>query len=201
MPATLDAFFALTGTSFVNDVVALVDVEKSAANRRKSMAAPSTGARGPSGPPTFADLAVAGAIKNLVHQLYTNESQILSEQIDELQHMSRQQEELIRHGQPPAIFRTWATASEEAKNVIKVRSTSSFFPSGPSSTDLVAASHAHRLSSGRSSCTTSWRRSSSSRRAARPTMVKSSAPWSRACSTSRRCVLALFSLSTCPTRS
>ncbi|GAA5841839.1 hypothetical protein JCM9279_003125 [Rhodotorula babjevae] len=121
LPASLDAFFTLTGTSFVNDVVALVDVEKSAANRRKSMAAPSTDARGPCGPPTFADLHVIGSYKNLVHRLYTSESQGLSEQIDELQHVVRQQEETIRQGAVPPIFRTWTTASEEAKNVIKTQ--------------------------------------------------------------------------------
>ncbi|GAA5934637.1 hypothetical protein JCM3775_002012 [Rhodotorula graminis] len=121
LPASLDAFFTATGTSFVNDVVALVDVEKSAANRRKSMAAPSTDARGPSGPPTYADLAVVGACKSLIHRLYTNDSHILSEQIDELQHMVRQQEEAIRQGQVPPIFRTWTTASEEVKNVIKTQ--------------------------------------------------------------------------------
>ncbi|GAA5900509.1 hypothetical protein JCM8208_000519 [Rhodotorula glutinis] len=121
LPASLDAFFIATGTSFVNDVVALVDVEKSAANRRKSMAAPLTDARGPSGPPTFADLTVVGACKTLVHRLYANESQGLSEQIDDLQQLVREQEEAIRQGRVPTIFRTWSTASEEAKNVIKTQ--------------------------------------------------------------------------------
>ncbi|BGP41564.1 hypothetical protein JCM10449v2_005555 [Rhodotorula kratochvilovae] len=124
LPASLDAFFTLTGTSFVNDVVALVDVEKSAANRRKSMAAPSGGAqdaRAPAGPPSFADLTVAGACKSLLHRLYTEESRRLAESLNEVQEMYRQEEEVIRAGAVPRVFQDWANASEEAKNVMKTQ--------------------------------------------------------------------------------
>ncbi|GAA6049058.1 hypothetical protein JCM3770_003866 [Rhodotorula araucariae] len=123
LPASLDAFFTLTGTSFVNDVVALVDVEKSAANRRKSMAAPSGApdTREPAGPPTFADLTVAGACKSLLHKLYTEESRRLAESLDEVQQIYRQQEEAIREGFVPRVFHDWSNASDEAKNVMKTQ--------------------------------------------------------------------------------
>ncbi|TNY20927.1 Proteophosphoglycan ppg4 [Rhodotorula diobovata] len=124
LPGSLDAFFGLTGTSFVNDVVALVDVEKSAANRRKSMAAPSgsaADAREPAGPPTFADLTVAGACKSLLHKLYTEESRRLAESLDEVQQIYRQQEEAIREGFVPRVFHDWSSASEETKNVMKTQ--------------------------------------------------------------------------------
>ncbi|GJN90384.1 hypothetical protein Rhopal_003395-T1 [Rhodotorula paludigena] len=124
LPASLDAFFGATGTSFVNDVVALVDVEKSAANRRKSMAALGnatlTDDQKPAGPPTFADLTVAGACKSLLHKLYTEESRRLAESLEEVQTLYDEQEAAIRDGGlVPRVFQDWSNATEEAKAIMK----------------------------------------------------------------------------------
>lgn len=79
VPESIDAFLALTGTRFADDgLLEVVSSESSAANRRKSMAAKAVGAgeladparKDQAGPPTFADMTVAGACQALFHQLY-----------------------------------------------------------------------------------------------------------------------------------
>lgn len=153
VPESIDAFLALTGTRFADDgLLEVVSSESSAANRRKSMAARVAEAgespddqtrQGRAGPPSFADMTVAGACQALFHQLYhdvsyraflyepvsliavfdairTQEQKMLLESIRQAHEIVARQEEEMRRGAVPQIFRDYANADEDAKAAMKV---------------------------------------------------------------------------------
>ncbi|GAA5991193.1 hypothetical protein JCM10908_006583 [Rhodotorula pacifica] len=128
VPESIDAFLALTGTRFADDgLLEVVSSESSAANRRKSMAAKAADAgepadateKGQAGPPSFADMTVAGACQALFHQLYHDEQKMLLEGIRQAHELVAQQEEEMRRGAVPQIFRDYANAGDDTKAGMK----------------------------------------------------------------------------------
>ncbi|GAA6003719.1 hypothetical protein JCM10207_003562 [Rhodosporidiobolus poonsookiae] len=130
-PASLDAFFGQTGISFVNDILSLAGVDLAAGGGRRKSVAPTPGRGGadddddekePAGPPTFADMAVAGACKSLFYQLYQSDQLRLHEGIAEAQQMYQDDADKIANAadaDKPRVFQDWANASEEARAVMK----------------------------------------------------------------------------------
>ncbi|GAA6032222.1 hypothetical protein JCM8097_007133 [Rhodosporidiobolus ruineniae] len=120
-PASLDSFLAQTGVSFVDDIVTLAGVDL-AQGRRRSMAPAGGMVDGEqekeSGPPTFADMAVAGAVNSLFYQLYQSDQQRLHEGIQEAQHIYAQHEEAVQaasDAEKPLVFRQWAGADDQER--------------------------------------------------------------------------------------
>ncbi|GAA5990335.1 hypothetical protein JCM11641_006254 [Rhodosporidiobolus odoratus] len=122
-PASLDAFFTETGVSFVDDILDLAGVDL-AQGRRKSMA-PAAGMeeeKGPAGPPSFADMTVAGACKSLFYQLYQSDQLRLHEGINEAQQIYAQHAQAIHDAtdaDKPRVFKDWASATDEARAIMQ----------------------------------------------------------------------------------
>ena len=94
-----------------------------------------------SGPPTFADLAVAGGCKSLFHQLYqsvgipfvvrgtrlmkydSQDQSRLQEEIHSAMASLAECDEALQHEQPK-VFVEWSTASEAHRAIMQVRLTS-----------------------------------------------------------------------------
>ncbi|KAM0786347.1 hypothetical protein ACM66B_001819 [Microbotryomycetes sp. NB124-2] len=112
---SLDAFFEATETGFMKDVLGMTGVDL--ANKRRKSVAPATG-RKPSGPPSFADLAVAGACKSLFHQLYQSDQFRLQEEITSIMNQLDQCEEALKHEQPK-IFTEWSCASDARRAALQ----------------------------------------------------------------------------------
>ncbi|KAK4051993.1 hypothetical protein OIO90_004523 [Microbotryomycetes sp. JL221] len=108
---SLDEFFEATGTGFMKDVLGMTGVDLG--NKRRKSMAPNTG-RKPSGPPSFADLAVAGGCKSLFHQLYQSDHFRLQEEITNIMSQLAQCEEALKHEQPQ-IFTEWSSANESRR--------------------------------------------------------------------------------------
>ncbi|ORY74099.1 Spc7 kinetochore protein-domain-containing protein [Leucosporidium creatinivorum] len=113
---SLDEFFDATGTGFMKDVLGMTGVELGS-KRRRSMA-PSASGRTPSGPPSFADLAVAGGCKSLFHQLYQSDHLRLQEEITNVMTQLAQCEDALQFEQPK-VFTEWATATEAHRAIMQ----------------------------------------------------------------------------------
>lgn len=123
-PLSLDAFFDQTGTGFaVKDILGMTGIDLSSTSapsrRRKSMAAPATAAPGAgSGPPSFADLAVAGGCRSLFHQLYSADQEMLEREIrSTMSDLAAWDAQLA--GGVPRLFEEWARASEGQKETMR----------------------------------------------------------------------------------
>ncbi|KAK4050282.1 hypothetical protein OIV83_003603 [Microbotryomycetes sp. JL201] len=112
---SLDAFFEATETGFMKDVLGMTGVDLG--NKRRKSIAPSTG-RKASGPPSFADLAVAGGCKSLFHQLYQSDHFRLQEEITNIMDQLDQCEEALKHEQPK-IFTEWSSASDARRAALQ----------------------------------------------------------------------------------
>ncbi|KAI5476010.1 chromosome segregation protein [Pseudohyphozyma bogoriensis] len=114
--ASLEEFFEETGTGFMKDVLGMTGVNLGE-GRRKSIALRQEVDREPSGPPTFADLCVAGAYTALMHQLYHNESQFLQEGLQEGFNRLKLFDEAIQN-EEPRLFAEWSRATEAHRAVM-----------------------------------------------------------------------------------
>ncbi|GAA5907416.1 uncharacterized protein JCM6883_001199 [Sporobolomyces salmoneus] len=123
-PASIQEFFAATGTEFVSDFVGRsggFDLNSSRV-RRKSLAASAFGDDSKDrAPPTFADKVVAGACQLLMHDLYRNDQRLLLERLQETQGEYNYIDEYVQAGETPAVFRDWAQATDEEKINLKNR--------------------------------------------------------------------------------
>ncbi|GAA5889688.1 hypothetical protein JCM5296_002432 [Sporobolomyces johnsonii] len=118
--ASLDDFFSVTGTTFVNDIVGMAGVDLSSSRARRKSMAVNGDERSPSGPPSFADIAVAGGCKSLFYQLYQSDQRRLHEGIQEAQQMYAEIVDAINTGgEVPKIFQQWAAATEEGRAIMK----------------------------------------------------------------------------------
>ncbi|GAA5933658.1 uncharacterized protein JCM15063_001374 [Sporobolomyces koalae] len=120
-PASIEEFFAETGTEFVNDVIGMTggfDLNSSRV-RRKSLAASAFGDESKErAPPTFADMVVAGACQSVLYDLYRNDQQLLLERMQECQQEYNEIDEFV-NSETPIVFKTWASASDEEKLNLK----------------------------------------------------------------------------------
>ncbi|GAA5820841.1 hypothetical protein JCM10212_006343 [Sporobolomyces blumeae] len=120
--ASIEEFFAETGTEFVNDIAGMsggFDLDQSRM-RRKSLAAAAVLEGGKErAAPTFADLAVAGACQSLFYELYRNDQQRLVESMQEVQQIYNEIHTAVEAGEIPQVFKDWATASDDAKAQMK----------------------------------------------------------------------------------
>ncbi|GAA5923746.1 hypothetical protein JCM1841_002031 [Sporobolomyces salmonicolor] len=118
--ASLDDFFSATSTTFVNDIVGMAGVDLSSSRARRKSMAVNDDERSPSGPPSFADIAVAGGCKSLFYQLYQSDQLRLHEGIQEAQQMYAEIVDAINTGgEVPKIFQQWADATEEGRAIMK----------------------------------------------------------------------------------
>ncbi|KAM0749290.1 hypothetical protein T439DRAFT_381667 [Meredithblackwellia eburnea MCA 4105] len=113
---SIDDFFSATDMHFHKDISSFAGVDWLQRGAGRKSIAPTAG-REPSGPPSFADIVVAGACTSNFFHLYRADQSSLSERIE----MTIQALNKLDAGleiEQPVIFREWQEATEEHRQIM-----------------------------------------------------------------------------------